>query len=267
MTPHSKCNVLGVQIAAIDSAGAVNTILSAARNQRCLTVSALAVHGVMTGVLDPEHRYRLNHLDLVVADGQPVRWALRLLHGVRLADRVYGPDLMLRLCEGASAEGLSVYLYGSRRSVLRRLVATLRRRFPALHIAGARPSCFRQLAEDEQHRLAAAIRASGAAMTFVGLGCPRQEVWAYEHRTLLGMPIVAVGAAFDFHAGLLRQAPPSLQRHGLEWVWRLGQEPRRLWRRYLYLNPAYLGLLAAQAAGLRRFDQPGHPPARMRRDG
>jgi exopolysaccharide biosynthesis WecB/TagA/CpsF family protein len=249
-----KRNVLGVLVDAVDQDGAAERILAAAREGRPYAVSALAVHGVMTGVLDPEQRYRLNHLDLVVPDGQPVRWALNVLHAARMPDRVYGPALMLAVCERAARENLRVYLYGSRADVLQTLSRRLVDRFPGLTVAGMRPSRFRPLTTAEKREVVDEIRRSGAAITFVGLGCPRQEVWAYEYRDALAMPILAVGAAFDFNAGLLPQAPPRLQALGLEWAFRLLHEPSRLWRRYLLLNPAYLALLALQVSGLRRFD-------------
>jgi exopolysaccharide biosynthesis WecB/TagA/CpsF family protein len=254
MIDRGRHNVLGVEISAVDLETATDLILAAARDRRPLGVSALAVHGVMTGVLDAEQRHRLNHLDLVVPDGQPVRWALNLLHRCRLPERVYGPDLMLAVCGGAAAEGLPVFFYGSRERVLADLAAGLVRRFPELRIAGSRPSTFKPLPAGERRRIAGEIAASGAAITFVGLGCPRQEVWVYEQRPMLSMPLLAVGAAFDFHAGRLPQAPPAMQRAGLEWLYRLTREPVRLWRRYLLLNPAYLALLALQASRLRRFD-------------
>jgi N-acetylglucosaminyldiphosphoundecaprenol N-acetyl-beta-D-mannosaminyltransferase len=256
MPPSTKHNVLGIYVDAVDYDAAVDVIISAARSGRPLAVTALAVHGVMTGVQDPIHRYRLNHLDLVVADGQPVRWALNWLHGVQLAERVYGPNLMLRLCERASTEALPIYLYGSRQATLEALSTNLRRRFPQLRVAGMEPSRFRQLSIEEADATAERIRKSGAAITFVGLGCPRQEVWAYENRERLSMPLVAVGAAFDFHAGSLAQAPEQFQRRGLEWAYRLWREPRRLWRRYVFLNPAYLGLLVLQLSRLHAFDPP-----------
>jgi N-acetylglucosaminyldiphosphoundecaprenol N-acetyl-beta-D-mannosaminyltransferase len=254
MRKHGKLNLLGVRVDATDYHDTVERIVCAARSRTGMTVSALAVHGVMTGVLDPVHRYRLNHLDLLVPDGQPVRWALNLLHDARLTDRVYGPRLMLELCGRAAREGLSIYLYGSRGEVLERLQARLSARLPGLRIAGAEPSRFRRLSPEESGEVVARIRVSGAAITLVGLGCPRQEIWAFEHRDVLGMPIVAVGAAFDFHAGTLAQAPAVLQDHGLEWLFRLVQEPRRLWRRYLLLNPTYISLVALQRLQLRRFD-------------
>ena len=260
MIAETKKKVLGVFVDATDYATAVARVLEAARASRSLGVSALAVHGVMTGALDSVHRYRLNHLDLVVPDGQPVRWALNLLHGAGLEDRVYGPTLMLELCRAAAAEELPVFLFGSSEQVLERLSDNLCGKFPGLQIAGVRPSAFGKVTPAERDAVVRQITDSGAALTFVGLGCPRQEVWAYEHLQHLAMPLIAVGAAFDFHAGLLPQAPAAFQRHGLEWLYRLVREPGRLWRRYLLLNPAGLALLAAQASGLSSIDPEGTPP-------
>ncbi|HVZ15726.1 MAG TPA: WecB/TagA/CpsF family glycosyltransferase [Terriglobales bacterium] len=260
MIDRGKQNIAGVLIDAVDYDAAVARIVSAAKERRSMAVSALAVHGVMTGVLDDTHRYRLNHLDLVVPDGQPVRWALNSLHKAGLSDRVYGPNLTLKLCEAAAAESLPIYLYGSKASVLSELSRNLCQRFPGLKIAGAEPSRFRCLSEEEKLEVAQRISESGARITFVGLGCPRQEVWVYEYRDLLKMPMLAVGAAFDFHARTVPQAPEFLQRAGLEWLFRLVREPRRLWRRYLFLNPYYTMLVLSQAAGLRRFDPEATPP-------
>jgi exopolysaccharide biosynthesis WecB/TagA/CpsF family protein len=196
----------------------------------------------------------LNHLDLVVPDGQPVRWALNLLHRASLPDRVYGPALMLKVCEQAAKNGLPIFLYGSKHGVLEALEKNLKRKFPELMIAGVQPSKFRQVSPEEMKMIAGQIRESGAAITFVGLGCPRQEVWVYEYRKFLSMPMIAVGAAFDFHAGFLPQAPALLQRWGLEWFFRFIQEPQRLWKRYLFLNPKYLTLLFLQWIKLINFD-------------
>jgi exopolysaccharide biosynthesis WecB/TagA/CpsF family protein len=250
----TKQNVIGILVDAIDYDGAVERIIQAAEERRPMSVSALAVHGVMTGVMDSSHRYRLNHLDLVVPDGQPVRFALNWLHGTGLKDRVTGPILMLKLCEVAASRGLPIFLYGSRPEVLAALTTRLQDRFPGLIIAGAEPSKFRPLSSSEKAETVERILASGARITFVGLGCPRQEVWAYEYREVLPTPILAVGAAFDFHAGYLVSAPMAMQDAGLEWLYRLWQEPRRLWRRYLYLNPLFLGHLTLQLTRLRRYD-------------
>jgi N-acetylglucosaminyldiphosphoundecaprenol N-acetyl-beta-D-mannosaminyltransferase len=240
---RGKRNVLGVLVNAMDYEATVHQVIVAAQQGRPLAGSASAVHGVMTAVLDAGQRYRLNHLDLVVPDGQPVRWALNHLYDTGLPDRVYGPTLMLKVCEQAVREQLPIYLYGGRDVVLEKLSKNLRERFPDLCIAGYQPSRFRRLSIDEQAETVRIIRDGTARLTFVGLGCPRQEVWAYENRASLSMPVLAVGAVFDFHAGLLAQAPLGWQNRGLEWLYRLLREPRRLWRRYLFLNPLYLFLV------------------------
>jgi exopolysaccharide biosynthesis WecB/TagA/CpsF family protein len=245
-----KRNVLGVLVDVVDYGSATTRIIEAARDRRPYAVTALAVHGVMTGVLDPAHNARLNSFDLVTPDGQPVRWALNLLHAAGLTDRVYGPTLTLKVLEQCAAEGLPVYLYGSTEPTLARLVPALERMFPALKLAGVEASKFRAAQPGEDVEIADRIKSSGARVVLVGLGCPRQEVWTYAMRPLLDMPLLAVGAAFDYHAGLLRNPPAWMQRFALEWLWRLGLEPKRLWKRYILLNPAYLARLAAQKTGV-----------------
>ncbi len=252
MTDYGKHNIIGISIDAVDYNAAVAYIREAAREERPYGVSALAVHGVMTGVEDDEHRYRLNHLELVTPDGQPVRWALRLLHGVRLPDRVYGPELTLRTCAMAATEGLPIYLYGSTPDVLERLKVNLPQMFPGLIIAGVEPSKFRTTTQQEKLEIADRIKGSGARIVLVGLGCPRQEVFAYEYRELLSLPMLAVGAAFDYHAGLLTEPPAFVQRMGLQWLYRLVQDPKRLWHRYTVLNSRYVLRVAAQKLRLYR---------------
>jgi len=255
----AKKNLLGVLVDGVDEAFAAALIIEAARKRRRFSVSAIAVHGVMEGVLDPGHLYRLNHLDLVVADGQPVRWALNLMHAVRLKKRVYGPNLTLAVLAQAAQNRIPVFFYGSTPEVLSQLRLNLKMRFPNLMVAGTEPSLFGRTRPEIADQTAARIRQSGAQVVFVGLGCPRQEVWAYEFRHRLDMPIVAVGAAFPFLAGTLRQAPRWMQDRGLEWLFRLWSEPRRLWRRYLLMSPAYLFLVACQLLGFH-FDSQGKPP-------
>lgn len=268
MIDAGKKNLLGVWVNAVDYEAAVNKIITAAKQQKKMSVSALAVHGVMTGVLDEIHRYRLNHLDLVLPDGQPVRWALNWLYQTKLPDRVCGPTTMLLVCEKAAEEGLPIYLYGSRPEVLEDLSKNLCARFPKLKIAGSQPSKFRQVSAEEKLEIVEQIRQSGAAITFVGLGCPRQEVWVYEYGEALSMPAIAVGAAYDFHAGNLPKAPEFLARIGMEWFYRLVQEPKRLWKRYVYLNPLYLWLLTLQLLKLSYFDpKEATPPEQEMRYG
>lgn len=256
-----KQNVLGIGVSAIDYEAAVAAIIEKSKHRQPMTVTALAVHGVMTGALDPAHRYRLNQFDLVCPDGQPVRWALNSLHGCKLTDRVYGPELTLRLCEAAADQNVSIFLFGATDEMLDKFAETLTTRYPNLVIAGRRASRFRQLTPSERDELAKEINDSGAGLCFLGLGCPRQEIFAYEMRHRIQMPQIAVGAAFAFHAGLLSQAPPWMQRYALEWLYRLTREPKRLWRRYLYLNPAYLTLLGLQKLGLyAKSDSDGLEP-------
>jgi len=254
MIDRGKHDILGIQIDAVNYEAAVNRICTAAANKKPLAVSALAVHGVMTGVQDRVHRYRLNQFEMIVPDGQPVRWALNWIHGTHLPDRVYGPNLMLKTCAAAAEQGLRVYLFGGTEGTLTALQNNLKEKYPQLQIAGAKASRFRQLTPEERDETVADIQASGAHITLVGLGCPRQEVWAYEFREALSMPVLAVGAAFNFHAGLLPQAPAWMQDRGLEWLYRFIQEPGRLWRRYLLLNPQYATLVLLQYLKLKRLD-------------
>jgi exopolysaccharide biosynthesis WecB/TagA/CpsF family protein len=256
-----KKNILGILIDAVDYEAAVSFVFERVRQRRGAMISALAVHGVMTGVLDPEHKFRLNGFDLLVPDGQPVRWVMNWLYGTGMVDRVYGPELMRRICERATGEGAPIYLYGSTRPVVTALEESLTRMFPEINIVGSEPSKFRKLDLKEQTALQQRILSSGASIVFVGLGCPRQEIFAYELGNRLSVPVLAVGAAFPLLARMLPQAPLGMQRIGLEWLFRLLIEPRRLWRRYLLLNPAYLVLVALQRYGLMQFSPQGRLPA------
>jgi N-acetylglucosaminyldiphosphoundecaprenol N-acetyl-beta-D-mannosaminyltransferase len=260
MRDSCKRNVLGIMMDAVDYQMALDFVFEAAEEKRGSAISALAVHGLMTGTINREQKFRLNHFDLLVPDGQPVRWALNQLHNAQLGDRVYGPKLTGKICERAAEEGVPVYFYGSTPEVLEAMRRNLKVKYPRLVIAGMEPSKFRRLTGEEKPELAARIRASGAGITFVGLGCPRQEVFAFEFREALQMPILAVGAAFALLAGKVAQAPAWMQDAGLEWAFRLASEPRRLWRRYIYLNPAYVFLVSLQALGLSRFTTDGKCP-------
>lgn len=253
--------VLGVGVDAVGPAEAARIVINAATERSPLSATALAVHGLMTGWRDPKFRGVLARTDLVLADGQPVRWALNWLFSADLDERVYGPGLMLSLCEEAAAKGIQVFLYGSTDEVLEGLAANLKNLFSDIRIAGISPSTFGPLDRASQFELAGRIEASGAGLCFVGTGCPRQEVFAERMAPLIGIPVVAVGAAFDFHAGLKKMAPGWMQDAGLEWLFRFSREPRRLWSRYLTLNPAYLLLLVGQRLGfpVERSDRSGDP--------
>jgi len=191
---------------------------------------------------------------VTVPDGVPRVWALRAL-GHRDASRVYGPDLMAAYCARAARTGTPMYLYGGRSEEAReQLERALCERFAGLRIAGGWSPPFRELSEVERDEVAARINSSGAEVVWVGTGQPKQEKWMAEMRDRLDAPVlVGVGAAFDFHAGLVPQAPDWMQRSGLEWLFRLGREPRRLWRRYLRYNPRFVTGFARQyARHLRR---------------
>jgi N-acetylglucosaminyldiphosphoundecaprenol N-acetyl-beta-D-mannosaminyltransferase len=261
MHNKGKRNIIGILIDAVDYEAATDFVLRAAREKRSAAISALAVHGLMTGVLDREQKFRLNHLNLVVPDGQPLRWAVNWLHGTGLLAPVIGRNLTLRICARAAAEGLPVYFYGTTPGILGALKQSLEEKFPGILIAGMAASKFRRLEPQEKPKIAAAIRESGASIVFVGLGCPRQEVFAYEFRDSLNMPVVAVGAAFPFLAGKLPEAPQWISNAGLEWFFRLASEPKRLWRRYVLLNPTYMFLIILQALGLSRFSTSGQAPS------
>lgn len=260
MIHGDKKNVLGILVNVVDYEGVADYVVHAARARRHASITALAVHGVMTGVLDRQQKHRLNRLSIVAPDGQPVRWALNWLHHAQLKDRCYGPNLTLHLCQRAEKEALPVFFYGATENTLAALRAKLLLRYPRLIIAGMEASKFRRLSYEEKSALAERICNSGAALVFVGLGCPRQEVFVYEFADLLPLPLIAVGAAFTLIAGEVSQAPRWIQDIGMEWFFRMCMEPKRLWSRYLLLNPIYVGLLLLQLLGLRSYETNGVPP-------
>jgi N-acetylglucosaminyldiphosphoundecaprenol N-acetyl-beta-D-mannosaminyltransferase len=233
-------NVLGVNVSRVDYERAVEVIIQAARERRSFGVGALAVHGVMEAKRSRDFSATLQQMHLLTPDGQPVRWAMNLLGARELKQRVYGPTLMLRVCERAAAEALPIFLYGSTETVLDHLSQNLRQKYPGLIIAGMTSGRFRDSTRAEDEEDIRLINESGARIVMVGLGCPRQEKWVASHLGRIHGPMLAVGAAFDFNAGLKAQAPRILQDHGLEWLYRLAHEPRRLWRRYLILNPLFV---------------------------
>jgi N-acetylglucosaminyldiphosphoundecaprenol N-acetyl-beta-D-mannosaminyltransferase len=184
---------------------------------------------------------------LVVPDGQPLVWAMRML-GHPDASRVYGPDLMARYCERAAASGTRMFLYGGRnQGALVQLALNLRRRYPGIKIVGGYSPPYRDLDAEERAAIADEINGSGADVVWVGIGQPKQEKWMAQMRDVLDAPVmVGVGAAFDFHAGLVPQAPRWMQELGLEWAYRLAHEPRRLWRRYARYNPRFVAMFLRQ---------------------
>ena len=219
-------------------------------------VCVTSVHGIITAHEDEQFRDILNDGTIVTPDGMPVVWAMRSF-GARNQQRVYGPTLMLHVCESAARLGHRIFLYGTRPSTLTALSQNLKANFPSLQIAGAYAPPFRPLTPEEDAECVKAIHDSGADLIFVGLSTPKQERWMVAHReTLAGTVMIGVGAAFDFHAKQLRQAPAWMQRSGLEWLFRLICEPARLWRRYLLTTPRFLPLWGLQKLGIIRYAQP-----------
>lgn len=241
-----KYELFGVKISATTYDTELEVLISRAKSKLCGIVAHTAVHPVVSASQDAGFRMKLNQFDIVAPDGQPVRWALRWLHGVKLPDRVYGPEMMLRLCRRAAEVDVGIYLYGSRPAIIEDLRANLSRRFPALRILGYEAPPFRSLTAEEDKEVVERINDSGAGFVFIGLGSPLQESFAYEHRDTIKAVQLCVGAAFDFHAGSKKMAPGWMQRNGLEWLYRLISEPKRLWRRYLYTNSLFVWLFSKE---------------------
>ena len=202
-------------------------------------VCVATTHMVMEAFDNPDFREVVNSSYLVTPDGMPLVWGLRLL-GIKGAERVYGPALTPAVCKEASKRGIPVGFYGGSEVVLKRMIENLRSRFPGLKVAYAFSPPFRRLTDEEDKRVVREINSSGAKILFVGLGCPKQERWMYEHRDKINAVMLGVGAAFDFLAGVKPQAPSWMQNMGLEWFFRLITEPRRLWKRYLYHGPRFV---------------------------
>jgi N-acetylglucosaminyldiphosphoundecaprenol N-acetyl-beta-D-mannosaminyltransferase len=245
--------VLGVPLALTDYERTLDWIDAAVAARARAYVCVAAVHTVMACQEDEQLRAAVLGADFTVPDGQPLVWALRA-HGHPLRDRVYGPDLMDLACARAARTGQRFYLYGGRnQGALVELARLLRLRHPGLQIVGGYAPPFRELSDAESDAVAEDIRRSRADVVWVGIGVPKQEKWMARMRDRLDAPVlIGVGAAFDFHAGLVPQAPPLMQRFGLEWLYRLRQEPRRLWKRYLRYNPRFVWSLVRELAAERR---------------
>jgi N-acetylglucosaminyldiphosphoundecaprenol N-acetyl-beta-D-mannosaminyltransferase len=251
LPPMPRVNVVGTDLGVTDYAGTMDWMDEVIRRGERACVTAAAVHLVMVAREDPETRLAVDDA-LAVPDGVPLVWALRAL-GHPQATRVYGPDLMAAYCERSARMGTTMFLYGGRSDeALAELTGKLRARHPGLRIVGGWSPPFRPLTDGERDDVAARINATGADVVWVGTGQPKQEKWMAAMRDRLDAPILAgVGAAFDFHAGIVPQAPPWMQRRGLEWTYRLAREPRRLWRRYARYNPRFVAAFARQYAAHR----------------
>ncbi|MGB6390729.1 MAG: WecB/TagA/CpsF family glycosyltransferase [Candidatus Acidiferrales bacterium] len=254
-TKPPSFHVLGVRVDALQIPGVIAEIESwIARRERCHYIAVTGMHGVTEALHDAQFRAILNSADLVVPDGMPLVWLGRW-RGHSLRRRVYGPELMMAFCQVTAHRGYRHFFYGGRPGIAETLASRLQAQIPNLQVAGTYAPPFRALTPQEEAAIVRQIECSAADVIWVGLGTPKQERWMSAHRDRLRAPVLlGVGAAFDIHAGALRQAPAWMRERGLEWLFRLSQEPKRLWRRYLVTGADFAFHAALEICGLRRFD-------------
>ena len=237
--------ILETQVDVTSYPEASERVVGWASEEKPRYVCAANVHMVMESHDDPAFKQVVNGADLVTPDGVPLVWALKLL-GVSEATRVYGPDLTLHVCQLAATQGVPIGLYGGTPESLEAFVSFLEEKYPGIKINCTIAPPFRPLTPEEDARYVAEITGSGVRILFVGIGCPKQEIWMAEHKDRINAVMLGVGAAFDFHTGRVKQAPGWMQRSGLEWLFRLLMEPRRLWKRYFKHNPRFVLLFLRQ---------------------
>jgi N-acetylglucosaminyldiphosphoundecaprenol N-acetyl-beta-D-mannosaminyltransferase len=248
-----KVNILGVGISAINMGEALEQIADWIDRREHHYISVCNVHTVMECQRDAAMRQAVNGASMATPDGMPLVWLGRS-KSKRDVSRVYGPDLVLALCQFSAQRGYSHYFYGGEEGVPGLLAERLQARVPGLQVAGGYSPPFRPLLPEEDASIVSRINAAHPDIVWVGLGTPKQDLWMAAHRKQLAAPVlIAVGAAFDFHAGRKKQAPHWMQQSGLEWLFRLITEPRRLWRRYVFYNPLFVTMVLLQALGLRKY--------------
>ena len=252
---RSSFQVLGVRVDAVQIPGVVDEIEQwISRRDRCHYIAVTGMHGVTEAQHDASFKKILNAADLVVPDGMPLVWISRL-RGQPLRRRVYGPELMLTLMESTSAKKYRHFFFGGSAGLAENLVAALEAKVPGLVSVGAYSPPFRALTAEEDADVVAMINAAAPDIIWVGLSEVKQDCWMFEHRDKLNAAVlVGVGAAFDFHAGTKKQAPLWMRENGLEWLFRLLQEPKRLWRRYLVYGSQFCFYVLLEFAGLKKFD-------------
>ena len=252
--PIPRLNILGVGISVLTLPQAVAQISGWIEQPARQYVSVCTVHTVMECQRDEMMRQAVNRAGLGTPDGMPLVWLSRWWQKRAEVSRVYGPDLMLALCAASVERGYRHYFYGGAAGTPERLAETLQQRFPGLAVAGTYSPPFRPLTPAEEAEIIARINQAEADVVWVGLGTPKQDLWMFRQRPHLTAPVlIGVGAAFDFHTGHIPQAPGWMQQSGLEWLFRLIQEPGRLWYRYLVYNPLFVVLLAAQMLGIKQY--------------
>ena len=257
--------VLGVQVQAVQTKDVVARMEEWIRkHNRCHTIAPTGMHGIVEAQHNPSFREILNSTDAVVPDGMPLVWLGRR-RGHHLPRRVYGPDLMLEFCEKTAARGYRHFFYGGEPGLPERLAESLKDRFPTIEVCGTLSPPIRPLDPEEDKDIAALISHAAPDVLWVGLGTPKQERWIHEHRGQLDVPVlVSVGAAFDILSGRRNQAPRWMREHGLEWLFRLLQEPRRLWRRYLIYGAEFIAYLAVDRLRVKDFGAGREPETCIR---
>jgi len=233
---------------------ASDIIIEKALSHSSFGVTALAVHGLIEAVNSRSFKKEVNHIDMIVPDGQPIRWALNSFYKLQLKDRVAGPILTKYVLAKADEKSLSIYLYGSIPTTLEKMKNVFAKHYPRITIAGIHADRFRDATKEEDSADIKKINESGAHIVLVGRGCPRQEKWVASHLGQIHAPMMAVGAAFDFFAGNIKHAPKWMQNAGLEWFYRLIQDPKKLWKRYLSTNLYFLYLFILCKFGVRKVE-------------
>jgi N-acetylglucosaminyldiphosphoundecaprenol N-acetyl-beta-D-mannosaminyltransferase len=248
-------SVLGVRVDAVQIRDVIARMEDwIARHERCRYIAVTGMHGVTEAQHDGGFKDLLNAADLVVADGYPLVWLGRRKGFAQMKRRVYGPELMEAFCEETAGRCYRHLFYGGAPGVAEELASRFAARYPGLAVAGVYSPPFRALTAEEDRHVVATISNARADIVWVGLSTPKQERWMFEHRDQLRVPVlVGVGAAFDFHTGRTMQAPTWMRENGLEWLFRLIQEPRRLWRRYLVYGSEFALLVMLELLCFRKF--------------
>ena len=248
----TRVRIIDLNVDICDHASVIRRIAELVRRGTGGYACFSTVHMVMESHDNPEYGAKVNAADIVIPDGMPLVWMQKML-GQKDAARVRANDLMIMLCRYASENGLNVGFYGGKQEVINAIIVRAKIELPDLYIAYAYSPPFRPLTDEEDAKITSDIRESGAQILFMGLGCPKQENWMAAHKDKLNSVMLGVGASFDFYGGNVKESPEWLGVLGLEWLFRLTQEPKRLWRRYLILNPRFMWLAMLQLSGIKKF--------------
>jgi N-acetylglucosaminyldiphosphoundecaprenol N-acetyl-beta-D-mannosaminyltransferase len=253
MQTHKKKEILGIGISAVNMETATLQIMDWIRYQAREMVSVAAVHSIVDAQREAQSKLAMQNSGICVPDGMPLVWMLKL-SGIKNVSRVFGPDLMLSVCDRMSAKNMSAYYYGGAQGVAEELALKMEETYSGIRTAGTYSPPYRELTELEENQIVEKINSTGADIIWVGLGSPKQEKWMYKFRNQLTAPVlIGVGAAFDYNTGRIQRAPSWIQNSGLEWLFRLLQEPGRLWKRYMRNNPLFLFYIFCEKFGLKKF--------------